>query len=192
MIIKKSRIVIEFDGKAPDYENNRLSGWYIAQSKILIGHLGKHNVGDVLDIGCGTGWLIRNLARDFPDSRFVAIDISPKMIQEAKRSLPKTVTNVEFVVANWESIDPQSLSVYRFQFVVCTSALHYFSRPKEALDTIQGLMQKYGALYLVERDKLNSILTRVWDLLHRKVIKDHVRFYSAADLFEEEAERMRN
>ena len=39
-----------------------------------------------------------------------------------------------------------------------------------------------GVLYFLERDKTKSALTLLWDLAHKYVIKDHVRFYASSDL----------
>ena len=40
---------------------------------------------NVLDVGCGTGWLVRLLAEQIPDGRVVGMDISDQMIRRARR-----------------------------------------------------------------------------------------------------------
>lgn len=178
----KSRIVNEFDGKAEEYEINRLGGWYIAQLQLLAQHIDDTVRGDILDIGCGTGWLMRTLAKAQPGRRYVGIDISSEMIGSAQSNLPANVGNVEFIVSDWESMDLERLSSYGFAGIVCTSAFHYFAQPREALSRMHGLLVDNGSLFLIERDKSASPLTAMWDLLHRHYIKDHVRFYSSAQL----------
>ena len=178
----KNRIIDEFDGKADEYEQNRLGGWYIAQLRRLARHIGDSSRGDILDIGCGTGWLLRTLAESQPERTFVGIDISSQIIAKARSSLPESISNVDFIAADFEALDLQRLSPYAFSEIVCTSAFHYFARPGEALSRMRELLVKNGSLYLVERDKSASPLTAVWDLLHRYYIKDHVRFYSTEQL----------
>ena len=178
----KNRIVNEFDGKAEEYEINRLGGWYIAQLQLLAQHIDDTVRGDILDIGCGTGWLMRTLAKAQPGRRYVGIDISSEMIGSAQSNLPANVGNVEFIVSDWESMDLERLSSYGFAGIVCTSAFHYFAQPREALSRMHGLLVDNGSLFLIERDKSASPLTAMWDLLHRHYIKDHVRFYSSAQL----------
>lgn len=178
----KSRIIDEFDGKAKEYEINRLGDWYIAQLQLLAQHIDDTVPGDILDIGCGTGWLLRSLAKSRPGRRYVGIDISPKMIASAQSNLPANDGNIEFIVSDWEAMDLERLSPYGFAGIVCTSAFHYFAHPREALTRIHDLLLENGLLYLVERDKSASPLTALWDQLHRHYIKDHVRFYSSAQL----------
>lgn len=181
-VVDKARIVEEFDAKAGEYESNRLGGWYKAQSELIIEHIDEIPEGDILDIGCGTGWLLRALAQTQPTRRFVGIDISPQMIDVARSTLPSSAENVELIVADWESMDLGCLSAYRFAGVVCASTFHYFARPRKSLRRIHGSLAKGGCLYLIDRDKTDSPLTRMWDILHQYFIKDHVRFYSKDEL----------
>src|ERR1700730_14931649 len=40
---------------------------------------------NVLDVGCGAGWLSRRLANEVPEGRAVGMDISDEMIRHARR-----------------------------------------------------------------------------------------------------------
>ena len=180
--MEKKKIVDEFDDKADEYEQNRLGEWYIAQSKLVEEHIDAAVQGDILDIGCGTGWLLRSLAKAQHVRRYVGVDISPKMIATARSKMPANVHNVEFINSDWESLDTRQLASYRFAGIVCASAFHYFADPREALMKMYSLLSEDGSLFLVERDKSASPLTALWDILHRHLIKDHVRFYSRAQL----------
>jgi ubiquinone/menaquinone biosynthesis C-methylase UbiE len=79
-------------------------------------------------------------------------------------------------------MDLGRLSSYGFAGVICTSAFHYFANPREALSKMHGELLEGGSVYLIERDKSASLLTVLWDFLHRHLIKDHVRFYSSGQL----------
>ena len=178
----KTTIVNEFDAKAASYENYRLGGWYIAQLQLLKKHLGVADGSRVLDIGCGTGWLIRTLASQHPGVQFVGVDISSAMVEYARQSLPSKIDNVEFLHADWELFDFEEGTEAEFDTVICSSAFHYFSDPVAALQRMRNAMRPGGLMYLIERSKSRSVLTAVWDLLHRFVIKDHVQFYSENEL----------
>src|SRR5438445_12647043 len=41
---------------------------------------------NVLDVGCGAGWLSRRLAKLVPQGRVVGMDISDEMIRQARRA----------------------------------------------------------------------------------------------------------
>ena len=60
-------IADQFDNLAAEYEHNRLSGWYKAQADYAIAELGELESGLVLDVGCGTGWLLRKLVAAQPE-----------------------------------------------------------------------------------------------------------------------------
>lgn len=180
--MEKRDIAREFDRKASTYETSRLGSWYTAQLEQLVQHMDATADAALLDIGCGTGWLLRSLATARPDRQFMGIDLSPKMIEVARDKLPAGISNVEFIASDWESLDLARLSSHPIGEIVCTSALHYFQNPCEALSKMRDLLARNGSLYLVERDKSASPITMLWDLLHRHYIQDHVRFYTRRQL----------
>jgi arsenite methyltransferase len=52
---------------------------------------------NVLDVGCGSGWLARLLAEQVPEGRVVGVDISDEMIRRARR-FHDDLENVMFVI----------------------------------------------------------------------------------------------
>ena len=138
----KPSIAEEFDAKAESYEHNRLANWYIAQLEILTRHLGPIE-GDLVDVGCGTGYLVRSLARTYPNARFVGIDLSAKMVQTA-RGASRGLDNVAFLNEDWETFDLSRLATRQVSQVTCTSALHYFVSPQQALARMYALLQPGG------------------------------------------------
>ena len=148
----------EFDTLAPLYECNRLSDWYKAHAHAVIDSIVLPAHSDVLDI-------------------------SSSMITEAtSRAANENTQNLSFRAANFEHLDDSILSDYRFQCIFCINTFHYFAEPLVTLRKIHGLLSANGSLYILERDKSGSVLTRLWALLHRYVIRDHVRFASKKQL----------
>jgi SAM-dependent methyltransferase len=84
-MLDPSRQKLEFDAKAELYEANRLAPWYQAQGDHVLEHLSLQPADVVLDVGCGTGHLLRQVARTFPDVTGIGVDIAPKMIEVARR-----------------------------------------------------------------------------------------------------------
>jgi SAM-dependent methyltransferase len=59
----------------------------------------------ILDLGTGTGIAARLLARRFPKAEIVGVDLSPQMIEDARRRLPAELTErVQFEVADASSL----------------------------------------------------------------------------------------
>lgn len=60
----------------------------------------------VLDVGCGTGIYSLALARRC--KKVIGIDLSPKMLELARRrAAEEQLPNVEFICADWHELDPQ-------------------------------------------------------------------------------------
>jgi len=76
----------------------------------------------VLDVGCGTGYFARLLARVVgPDGLVVGIDPSPKMIAYAARKAGRA-SNCQFRVGTAESLD---LPAEHFDVVVSSLVMHH-------------------------------------------------------------------
>jgi len=61
-------------------------------------HFADRRVGRILELGCGTGRMTRQLENAFPHARITAVDISPEMIRHARA----TSARVDFRVADAE------------------------------------------------------------------------------------------
>jgi ubiquinone/menaquinone biosynthesis C-methylase UbiE len=173
----------EFDALAPEYENNRLSSWYQAHADEMLRHCLVIDEGDILDIGCGTGHLLREYLKNKPGLRAVGVDISSSMIDEASRKASEAgLDNLEFIHADWETMSPALFSGYNFKIIFCANAFHYFTDPQAASNKLYELLQQDGTLYVLERNKARSLLTFFWGFLHSTLIKDQVVFYKNSEL----------
>lgn len=183
----RAGIAAEFDAKAETYEDDRLSGWYQAQGALVKSLLDPIPSGTILDIGCGTGWLLRDLVRDHAGAHGLGLDLSSGMIAVARqRAAAEGLASTTFVHGDWEDDDTWRRMGERASSpivaIVCVSAFHYFRAPAAALRRMYGCLAPGGQLLLVERAKDGSPLTSVWDHLHRWVIRDGARFYRTAEL----------
>lgn len=176
-------VAAKFDRIAAKYEINRLSGWYKAHAKIIMQVLNDPSPGFILDVGCGTGWLLRQIAKIHNYEKGIGIDISPNMIAHAKKAAAQeTIRNLELIQGNWEDIDLSVLSGKSITTLICANTYHYFADPSTAAKKMFQSLDKGGRFFLLERDKSSSIITRIWDSLHVFLIKDQVRFYGLSVL----------
>jgi len=174
----------EFDQKAKEYESNRLADWYKAHADEILKHCPESIDGDILDIGCATGYQLRLLADKYPNSNLVGIDLAAKMIAQADSQYSDTDRS-NFIADNWEQLSEhnhQLLQKFNFKLIICANTFHYFLDPEKAVSSMYQLLDTDGMLLILEREKSDSLLTSFWGFLHRHFIKDQVEFYSAADI----------
>ena len=175
----------EFNALASEYEENRLADWYQAHAQEILKHCSMLKAGDVLDVGCGTGYFLRAYVRDNPGVRAVGLDISSEMIDVAKNKASAAgLDQIKFIHADWETIEPDLLRAYDFKAIFCANAFHYFKQPDTATLKFHEQLGKNGTLYLLERNKSRSLLTFIWGVLHKVLIKDQVIFYKTSELLE--------
>jgi ubiquinone/menaquinone biosynthesis C-methylase UbiE len=79
----RGRMTRSFDKLAPTWEG-RISDERLAPMKVALGGLAEPPA-TVLDLGTGTGRVARLVAEVWPQSRVVGADLSPGMIDEARR-----------------------------------------------------------------------------------------------------------
>jgi len=179
-------ITREFDKKASEYESNRMSPWYLAHADHIFEKMSFKPGDTVLDIGCGTGYLLRQIARANPQVTGFGIDLSPRMIEVAsQKAADENLGNLSFLQSDWEALNETTKTVLASQapsHVICANAFHYFADPHKALTSMHSAMTSEGEVLLLERAKEGSILSIAWDLAHRFLIKDNVRFYDTPSI----------
>jgi hypothetical protein len=96
------------------------------------------------------------------------------------------VGRAAFVLGDWEDAEARS-SVLRAlpsppAAVTCVSAFHYFRDPSAAARHVREALEPGGTFLLLDRAVDGSVGTAAWDLLHRLVVHDQVRFYRTQEL----------
>jgi malonyl-CoA O-methyltransferase len=95
----------------------------------------------ILDIGAGTGFLTRALARHLPHASFVVTDIAPAMLAEARRRMPPNID------AQFAAMDAQTPATAPKFDVVCSSfAAQWFTDPPATLAHLAALRAPGGWL----------------------------------------------
>lgn len=113
--------------------------------KMLSKHLGAGM--RVLELGCGTGYFTRELARSRAD--IVAIDVSPELLEIARANC--SGRNVRYEIQNASALSyPDAV----FDSVVGSSVLHHLEI-EEALREIHRVLKAGGTIYFTEPNMLN-------------------------------------
>jgi len=99
--------------------------------------------GSVLDIGCGTGRLLRTAALRWPGARLFGVDPAERMISEAARLGP----DVAFQVAGAEGLPFPDRSM---DLVVSSLSFHHWADQSQGLREIQRVLRPGGAFALAD------------------------------------------
>ncbi|OBJ59466.1 class I SAM-dependent methyltransferase [Mycobacterium asiaticum] len=95
---------------------------------------------NVLDVGCGDGFLAARLARRIP--HVIAIDVDAPVLQRARTRFPGAGIR-------WMHGDVMTAELPRFDAVVSNAALHHIDDTRAALARLAGLVTPGGTLAVV-------------------------------------------
>ena len=105
----------------------------------------------VCDLGCGTGVALILMAGEFPDSRFVGIDISREAIDTARREASRQQrTNLEFVIADAAALKKSAELKDSFDYVTAFDAIHDQTKPLAALEGVHHILAPGGRFSMVD------------------------------------------
>lgn len=124
------------------------------------------NNAHVLEIGCGTGYLLKKLAENNPNAHFTGVDLSQHMLQKAEKSL-SACSNVQLVC---DSI----LKLHSFNHYDIIYASYSLTMMQPILGEVarkmHSLLKTDGKLFIVDFHKSNMVWFESW------MKKNHVFF----------------
>lgn len=112
----------------------------------------------VLDVGCGSGWATRLLARYAVNGQVTGIDISDEMVQLARES-SRSFANVNFEVASAEALP---FDDNEFTHAFSMESLYYYRDISKALEQIHRVLKPGGSFFAVVDLYRESKATHQW------------------------------
>jgi SAM-dependent methyltransferase len=100
---------------------------------------------NVLDVGCGAGWLSRRLAKSVPEGRVVGMDISDEMIRHARRT-SLDFDNLMFVTGEVAEIPWQPNF---FLHAISVESSYYWPDPRAGIRDIFRVLQDGGSAWIL-------------------------------------------
>jgi ubiquinone/menaquinone biosynthesis C-methylase UbiE len=99
--------------------------------------------GSVLDVGCGTGKLLRRAHTSWPQAQLIGVDPAEGMIEMAKRLTP----NATFFPGMAEALPLEDASV---DLVLSTASFHHWQDQAAGLREIARVLRPGGSFILVD------------------------------------------
>jgi 2-polyprenyl-3-methyl-5-hydroxy-6-metoxy-1,4-benzoquinol methylase len=103
----------------------------------------------VLDVGCGSGRIMNDLAATFPTSRFEGLDLSSEAIERARTEAARRgLKNVEFIARDASDFD-DTAPVAVYDLITTFDAVHDQAQPLRVLEGINQALKPDG-VYLMQ------------------------------------------
>src|SRR5208283_1264690 len=144
-IIQKKVDVQDFDRRSATYENSRRQGYIFDRVQRIVLDLAKNGKKpeSFLDVGCGTGRLLRNAKEHWPDARLIGIDPAEGMIQQATQLL----SDAEFHIATAEALPLPDASI---DLVFSTMSFHHWNNQAKGVSEIARVLRSQGRFLLAD------------------------------------------
>jgi len=100
---------------------------------------------EVLDVGCGSGFALVEMARTYPNSRFTGYDLMPEAIERGKaRAEEHGLTNIAFLPKDVSKFDDRD----RFDLITTFDAVHDQADPARVLSNIYEALKNDGIYFM--------------------------------------------
>lgn len=136
-----------FDRRASTYDRGRLGEWHRLVSSRTADLALISAPRRVLDVGCGTGVLLRQLAERFPDAvGFNGVDPAPRMVAQSRAALEKDPR----VVVEEAAAEGLPFADGVFDLVVSTMSFDHWSDQLLGLSECRRVLGDGGVLVLAD------------------------------------------
>lgn len=125
--------------------------------------LEKYSFEKLLDVGCGTGFMIELLKKQ-KDAQYHGLDLSPEMIKVAKSKFHESV---HLVVGTADALPYDDNS---FDVVCCVQSFHHYPYPEKAMNEAYRIL-KPGGLYILSDTGCSGIVKFFYNFVFRHCIK---------------------
>ena len=150
----KKLSIAEFTKVAGRYESNHAGIYEMCKKDYpdILEELEKEPFRDLLDAGCGPAPMISLLSKKYPDRHYTGLDLTPAMIEQAKK---KNISNATFVVGDCENFPFENDS---FDAIICSMSFHHYPDPQAFFDSVKRCLRPNGRLILRDVTSDNKVI----------------------------------
>lgn len=99
----------------------------------------------VLDLGCGTGWASRRMAKIVTAGEVMGLDVADEMLRRAEQA-SSDVKNVRYL---WGSAEKIPAPDNHFSKVLSVESFYYYADQGKALDELRRVLAPGGKLFIL-------------------------------------------
>ena len=149
----------EFTKAAKNYESDKAGIYKMCRKDYppILAEIRNKPFKTLLDAGCGTAPMVSLLSEEYPQAQFTGLDLTPEMIEQAKR---KYIPNARFVVGDCEAMPFEDES---FDIVINSQSFHHYPNPQVFFNEVARVLKPGGMLIL--RDNTGPKLA-MWFVNH--------------------------
>jgi ubiquinone/menaquinone biosynthesis C-methylase UbiE len=145
----EDRDVAHFDRWSSHYDRSILQRLFfgpVQEATMSETTINARSVEAVLDVGCGTGQLVRRMVQQFPNAEFVGVDPAPGMVKQAQAARADG-KHVDFVNGSVEKLPfPDA----HFDLVLTTLSFHHWADQQQGLHEIRRVLRGGGLFVLTD------------------------------------------
>ncbi|MGD0906729.1 MAG: methyltransferase domain-containing protein [Candidatus Acidiferrales bacterium] len=113
---------------------------------------------NVLEVGCGAGWLVRLISERLPEGRVVGMDIADEMVRRARKKYV-ALENAMFVVGGAEAI-PWDANF--FTHAISVESAYYWPEPTRGLHEIHRVLREGGSAWILINYYRENLYCHQW------------------------------
>ena len=110
--------------------------------------------GKVLDVGCASGWLLSEIASEFPNLEYLGIDVYKKALAYGRQTYP----NIRFILADAHTLP---FSKKSFDIVTCINVLEHVINPEKIMREIHRVLRP-NSVAIIGMDSENVLFRIIW------------------------------
>lgn len=135
----------------------------------------------VLDLGCGSGWLCRRIARLVPKGHVLGVDIAAEMLRRAEAA-SRQYSNLNFKEGAADRIPCESDSVDK---IISVESSYYWPDPEAGVREMFRVLRQGGSAWILINYYVENPHSHQWGPIvnlstHLLSISDWMAFYSSA------------
>lgn len=166
-----------FNVQANTYDVDKTGKHARGQYKYVLNELQQLDFQKILDVGCGTGEILKSIKERYSFVQLYGLDISEEMLKQANDKLKGTAT---LILGDAENI---TLETNSFDLLLCTDSFHHYPNPQQAISEFYRVLKHEKFLLIADYWKPFPI-RQIMNLFISYSNEGDVKIYSKKEIIE--------